>query len=327
MARLKDNAVLITAESPNSGSMKAVRVHAFGGLDALAYEDVPRPRPAQGEVLVRVTAAGVGPWDSWVREGKSVLPQPLPLTLGADLSGVIEMVGPEVAGFTPGEAIFGVTNGRFTGAYADYALAEAVRIAAKPTALSDVEAASAPVVACTAHQMLSRHAAVTAGQSVLILGGAGNVGAYAVQLAQFSGARVVATAREPDLDFLRSLGPVEAIPAGASPPPRLAAQTDAVIDTVGGAALAQAFDWLRPGGVLISAVETPDQDIAARHGVRAHFILVDVNTPDLLRLASLFETRRLRPRVGEVLRLSDARLAHRMLEDGKRRPGKIVLVP
>lgn len=115
----------MTAEPLRSGTMKAIRVHAFGGLDALVYEDVARPGPGPGQAVVRVAAAGVGPWDAWIREGKSVLPQPLPLTPGADLSGVIEATGPEVVGFTPGAAIFGVTNRRFTGAYAEYALAEA----------------------------------------------------------------------------------------------------------------------------------------------------------------------------------------------------------
>jgi NADPH:quinone reductase-like Zn-dependent oxidoreductase len=307
--------------------MKAVRVYAFGGLDALIYDDVPQPRPGPGQVLVRVAAAGVGPWDAWVREGKSVLPQPLPLTPGADLSGVIAAIGPEVAGFTSGDAIFGVTNARFTGAYAEYALAEAAMIAPKPPTLNDIEAASVPVVACTAYQMLARHAAVHAGQTVLVLGGTGNVGAYAVQLAQIMGARVVATARVHQLEFLRTSGAVEAVQAGAPPPPHLAAKIDAVIDTVGGATLAQAFDWLRPDGVLISAVTPPDQELATRHGVRARFILVDVTSADLRQLAELFETRQLGPRVGEVLRLSEVRIAHRMLEDGRHRAGKIVLVP
>jgi len=307
--------------------MKAVRVHAFGGLDAMIYEDVPRPRPGPGQILVRVAAAGVGPWDAWVREGKSALPQPLPLTLGADLSGIAEEAGAEVADLAPGEAVFGVTNSRFTGAYAEFALAEAGMVAAKPAVLSDAEAASVPVVACTAYQMLSRHAAVGAGQSVLVLGGAGNVGAYAVQLGRLLGAPVVATARAPDLDYLRTLGADEAIAAGQPPPPHLAAHMDAAIDTAGGDALAQAFDWLRPGGVLISAVAAPDQAVAARHGVRAEFILVDVTAADLRHLAGLFEAGTLRPHVGEVLRLSDARTAHEMLANGKHRAGKIVLVP
>lgn len=258
--------------------MKAVRVHAFGGVDALVYEDAPRPVPGPGQVVVRVAAAGVGPWDGWVRAGKSVLPQPLPLTPGADLAGVVDELGPEVAGVTLGQAVFGATNARFTGAYAEYALAEAAMIAPTPAALTDVEAASVPVVACTAYQMLWRHAAITAGQTVLVLGGAGNVGAYAVQLAQISGARVFAAVRDHQFDFLRTLGAVEPIAAGAPPPPGLAGKMDAVIDTAGGAALAQAFEWLRPGGVLISAVAEPDQGLALRHGVRARFILVDVTT-------------------------------------------------
>jgi len=268
-----------------------------------------------------------GAVDAWVREGRSVLPQPLPLTLGADLSGTVEEAGAEVADFVPGGAVFGVTNRQFTGAYAGFALAEAAMVAAKPAVLSDVEAASVPVVACTAFQMLSRHAAVGAGQSVLVLGGAGNVGAYAVQLARLCGAKVVATAQEPDLGYVRTLGADGAIAAGQPPPPQLAAQMDVVIDTAGGSALAQAFDWMRPGGVLISAVTAPDQAVAARHGVRAQFILVDVTAADLRHLADLFEAGRLRPHVGEVLHLSDARIAHRMLADGEHRAGKIVLVP
>ena len=184
--------------------MKAVRVHAFGGLDAMSYEDVPKPAPGSGQALIRVAAAGVGPWDAWVREGKSVIPQPLPLTLGAELSGVIEAVGPDTAGLRHGDQIFGVTNARFTGAYAEYAIAEAAMIASKPARLTDVEAASAPVVACTAQQMLFDHAGVQKGQAVVVLGAAGNVGGYAVQLAQLAEARVVAIARPQHYDLLRS---------------------------------------------------------------------------------------------------------------------------
>lgn len=307
--------------------MRAIRVHQFGGLDAMVYEDVPKPRPGAGEILVRVRAAGVGPWDAWVREGKSVLPQPLPLTPGADLSGVVEEVGPEVTRYAPGDAVFGVTNERFRGAYAEFALAQAGMVAAKPAVLSDVEAASVPVVACTAHQMLSQHAGVSAGQSVLILGGAGNVGGYAVQLARLCGAQVVATARQRDLGVLRSLGVAEAIPAGEPPPAHLARRMDVAIDTIGGNALAQVFDWLRPGGVLVSAVAAPEKVAAERYGVRAEFILVRVTTDDLRHLAGFFESGALRPKVGEVLRLQDARIAHRMLADGKHRAGKIVLIP
>jgi NADPH:quinone reductase-like Zn-dependent oxidoreductase len=307
--------------------MKAIRVHAFGGLNAMAYEDAPKPAAGPGQLLIRVSAAGVGPWDAWVREGKSAVPQPLPLTLGAELSGVIEAVGPEAPGFQAGERVFGVTNGRFTGAYAEYAVAEAAMIGAKPARLTDIEAASVPVVGSTADQMLFDHARVQSGQTVIILGGGGNVGGYAVQLARMADARVVATAPPRDFDLLRSIGAAEIVAAAEPPPPHLAAQADVAIDTVGGAALAHAFAWLRRGGVLISAVAEPDQDEARRRQVRAQFMLVAVTTAGLGRLAGLIDAGRLRTRVGETLSLSEARLAHRMLEDRNRKPGKIVLVP
>jgi len=307
--------------------MKAVRVHAFGGVDAMVYEELPSPAPGPGQVLIRVAAAGVGPWDAWIRQGKSVLPQPLPLTLGADLSGAIEQVGPGAAGFRPGEQVFGVTNARFTGAYAQYALAEAGMIAVKPARLTDIEAASVPVVGCTAQQMLFDHAGVREGQTVVVLGGAGNVGGYAVQLAQRAGARVVANAPPRGIDLLRSWGVDTIVAAGEPAPSHLAGQADVVIDTVGGAALAEAFTWLRRGGALVSAVAEPDQDAARLHGVRAQFMLVAVNTAALSRLAGLVDAGKLRARVGETLSLAEARLAHRMLEGGKGRPGKIVLVP
>ncbi len=307
--------------------MKAVRVHAFGGVDAMVYEELPTPVPGPGHVLVRVAAAGVGPWDAWIREGKSVLPQPLPLTLGADLSGSIEQVGPGAVGFRPGDKVFGVTNGRFTGAYAEYALAEAGMIAAKPARLTDIEAASAPVIACTAQQMLFDHGGVREGQTVVILGAAGNVGSYAVQLGQQAGARIIATASRRGFDLLLSWGVETIVAAGEPIPSHLVAQADVVIDTVGGAALAEAFTWLRRGGRLISAVAEPDQESARRHGVHAQFMLVAVNTAGLNRLAGLFEASKLRARVGETLGLAEARLAHKMLESGKGRPGKIILVP
>ena len=118
-------------------------------------------------MLVRVAAAGVGPWDAWIRAGKSVLPQPLPLTLGSDLSGTVAAVGPGVVGLRLGEEVYGITNGRFTGAYADYALAEAARLAPKPAPLDHLQAASVPVIAVTAWQMLFDHARLAEGQRIL----------------------------------------------------------------------------------------------------------------------------------------------------------------
>jgi NADPH:quinone reductase-like Zn-dependent oxidoreductase len=306
-------------------AMRAARVHAFGPPEAITIERLPIPTPGEGEVLVRVAAAGVGPWDAWIRAGKSVLPQPLPLTLGSDVSGTVEAVGPGVTGLRPGEAVYGATNPNFTGAYADHALAEAAMVARKPATLDHLHAASVPVIAVTAWQMLFDHARLAAGQRVLIHGGAGNVGAYAVQLASQAGAEVIATASAGDLDRVRELGAQEVIDFRAIPFETVARDVDAVIDLVGGETLNRSFAVLKPGGVLVSAVAEPDQARATEHGVRALFMLVSVTAVALTEIARLIDAGRLRTQVGEVLPLEQAVLAHRMLGGAPHKPGKIVL--
>src|SRR5690349_11637349 len=173
--------------------MKAARVLRFGPPSVITYDDLPQPEPGAGQLLVRVKAAGVGDWDALIREGKVKL-QPLPIILGSELSGIVEAFGPEVSGFRLGDEVYGATNEQFSGAYAEYALPSAGRMAQKPRSLNFIQAASAPIVTVTAWQMLFEYAQVTAGQTVLIHGAAGNVGAYAVQLARQAGLHVVATA-------------------------------------------------------------------------------------------------------------------------------------
>lgn len=307
--------------------MKAIEVREFGGPNVLNHTDVPVPSPGAGQVLIRVRAAGVGPWDAWIREGRSVLPQPLPLIPGSDLSGVIETVDPGVADFPIGEPVYGVTNSRFTGAYAEFAIAEVGMIAPKPDRLTDTEAASVPVIATTAWQMLFDHAGLKPGGRVLVLGGGGNVGAYAVRLAAWADGEVAATASADDADFVRSLGAQEVIDARSGGLVGFPNPFDIVIDTVGEPLLGQSYALARPGGIIISAVATPDEAFATRHQVRAKFILVGVNTAVLSRLAGLFDDGTLQARVGETLALSEARQAHEMLAGRPHRPGKIVLVP
>jgi NADPH:quinone reductase-like Zn-dependent oxidoreductase len=172
----------------------------------MRFERVFRPKPGASEVLVKVEAAGVGPWDGWIRAGKSALPQPLPLTLGSDLSGEIVAVGPGDSDLRVGDQIYGVTNPQFIGAYAEYALASAAMLSRKPTSLTYIEAASVPIIAVTAWQALFDQAQLKAGQTVLIHGGAGNVGANAIQLARRAGVRTIATAATDDIPFVRNLG-------------------------------------------------------------------------------------------------------------------------
>jgi NADPH:quinone reductase-like Zn-dependent oxidoreductase len=305
--------------------MLAIRVHRFGGLDALVTEDVPQPDPGAGEVLLRVKAAGVGPWDAWIRAGRSVLPQPLPLTLGSDVSGIVERVGPGVSQFEPGDEVFGATNAQFTGGYAEYAVASAAMLARKPPRMGFTEAASVPVVACTAWQMVFEYGEVDATKRVLVHGGAGNVGAYAVQFARRAAQEVTATTPADSAALVHALGAHTVLDGRRSRFDEVLTGLDVVLDTVGGDMQERSFAVLKPGGVLVSAVSTPSQQEAARHGVRALFFLVDVSSQRLERIAALIEGGDVTTSVGDVLPLSDARLAHEMLEGRPHKRGKIVL--
>jgi NADPH:quinone reductase-like Zn-dependent oxidoreductase len=314
------------SQGPARCSMLAWRVHTFGSPEAMILERVPRPDPGPGEVLVDVHAAGVGPWDGWIRAGKSALPQPLPLTLGSDLSGTVAAMGSGVSEMAIGDQVFGVTNSRFLGAYAEYAVASAGMIAKKPNSLSYAEAASVPVVAVTAWQGLFDHARLEAGQTVVIHGAAGNVGAYAVQLARRARLRSIATAGTKDIQYVRSLGAEKVLDYYTQRFEDEVKDADAVLDLVGGETQIRSFQVLRPGGKLISAVSQPDQHLAKYHGVTAAFFLVEVTTARLRTIAELIDRGELKACVGAVLPLTDAREAHMMLE-GRRLPpkGKIIL--
>jgi NADPH:quinone reductase-like Zn-dependent oxidoreductase len=325
-ARMTSTLVGNAAQSPAPSSMKAWRVHEFGPPEAMIFETVPRPDPGPGEVLVKVHAAGVGPWDGWIRAGRSALPQSLPLTLGSDLSGEVAALGSGISNMAVGDQVFGVTNTQFLGAYAQYAVASVGMIAARPLRLSDVEAASVPVVAVTAQQALFEQAKLVAGQTVLIHGAAGNVGAYAVQMARQAGLRVIGTADARDVEAVHGLGAQEVIDYRAVRFEDAVNSVDAVIDLVGGEVQARSFAVLRPGGILVSAVSKPDQEAATRHGVRALFFLVNVTTAHLTQIAAMINAGDLAVNVGTVLPLADARVAHEMLEGSRSRPrGKIVL--
>ena len=305
--------------------MKAIRVHHFGGLDSLVVEDLPRPAPGEGEVLLRVKAAGVGPWDAKIRSGHSGLPQPLPLTPGSDVSGVVEEVGAGVSQFRTGDAVFGATNAQFTGGYAEYAVASASKLAKMPQRMGFIEAASVPVVACTAWQMVLEYGGVDATTRVLVHGAAGNVGAYAVQLARRVTRELAATASSHGVAYVETLGVHHVIDVQKARFEDVVSDVDVVLDTVGGDTQDRSFAVLKPGGVLVSAVSTPDREKAARYGVRALFFFVDVSTRRLEQVAALIEAGELATQVGDVLPLADVRMAHEMLAGRPHKPGKIVL--
>jgi NADPH:quinone reductase-like Zn-dependent oxidoreductase len=305
--------------------MKAVRVHRFGPPEVMSLEDVPKPEPRRGEVVVQIEAAGVGLWDALIRSGKSALPQPLPLILGSDISGIVDAIGPGVEQLAIGDEVFGVTNERFTGAYAEYAIAKAAMLARKPTSLNHTHAASVPVVAVTAWQIVFELAQLSPGQSVLVHGGAGNVGAYAVQLAKQAGAVVIATASAKDIYYVRGLGADGVIDYRSNRFEERVKEIDVVLDTVGGETLDRSYGVLKRGGIVVSSAAQPSKEKAERYGARALFFLVEVTTERLQNIAELIDATELKTEVGEVLWLEEARKGHEMLEGAPHRRGKIVI--
>jgi len=235
--------------------------------------------------------------------GKSkVSPQP-PLTLGSDFSGVVEKVGPGVTGFGPPDEVYGVTNPQFCGAQGRVRRGRVRDDRRKPQSLNHVEAASAPVIAVTAWQMLFQYAQAMRGQTVIVVGAAGNVGAYAVQMAVDAGIHVVAIAHLADEDLLRSLGVKSIIDSSKLAFEQDLPQVDAILDTVGGSTFQRCVAALKPGGKLVTSVST--QPLPAE----AIFFYAEVTTARLQTLTTLFDAGRITARVGSILPLSEARQA------------------
>src|SRR5689334_16077439 len=292
--------------------MKAARVLRYGPPSVISSDDLPRPEPGAGQLLVRVKAAGVGPWDALTREGKVEL-QPLPLILGSELSGIVEAIGPEVSGFDLGDEVYGATNEQFSGAYAEYAVPFARMVARKPKTLSFVQAAAVPIVSVTAWQMLFDYGRVSAGQTVLIHGGAGNVGAYAVQLASQAGLHVIATAASADRNYVTGLGAERVVDYQTERFEESLTGVDIVLDTVGGDTQLRSLRVLKRSGILVSVVSPVPETAQQHYGVRAAYFYVNVTTGRLDEIARLIDRGHLLTNIGTVLPLEEARIAHEML--------------
>src|SRR6266513_1634409 len=238
--------------------MKAVRLHGQGGPDHLVYEDVPQPHPGLGEVLVRVYATGVIAnelkWDV-TYQTKAGNPRALPIP-GRDLSGVVEEVGYGVSTLVPGSEVYAMLDYCCDGAEAEFTIALPHELAPKPGTLDHVQAAAVPLSALTAWQGLFEYAKLVAGQTVLIHGAAGGVGVFAVQLARWAGAQVIATASKRNRDFLCELGANEIIDYTTTRFEEVVQGVDFVFDTVGGDTLQRSWQVIKPGGVLVSVVST-----------------------------------------------------------------------
>jgi NADPH:quinone reductase-like Zn-dependent oxidoreductase len=308
-------------------TMKAIRIYGFGGPEVLRHEDVPRPEPGAGQILVRIHAAGVNAIDWKLRAGamRAIYNPPLPLTPGCDLAGTIEGVGAGVDGFQPGDPVYGMPQAEI-GTYAEFLVLNADDVAPKPQSLDFVAAASLPTAALTAWQSLFDVGGLTAGQAVLVHGAAGGVGSMAVQLAKAKGARVVGTASTDKVDFVQDLGADQVIDYTKTPFESVAKDIALVLDVIAGDTQARSWQTLQDGGVLVSTnppAPVPPAEAAAR-GVQGKGVAVAPSRAQLEEIARLIDAGEVKSRVDTVLPLSQARQAHELGEAGKVR-GKMVL--
>jgi NADPH:quinone reductase-like Zn-dependent oxidoreductase len=306
--------------------MKAVRIHDYGNTDVLAYDDAPMPSISPTDVLVRVVGASVNPVDWKIREGylRQMISYPLPLTLGWDVSGVVEAVGSGVSRFNVGDAVYSLPDMKRNGTYAEYVAIRADEVAHKPKTISHIEAASLPLAGLTAWEVLFTVGQLVEKQRVLIHAGSGGVGSLAVQLAKARGAFVIATTSGRNCAFVKSLGANEVIDYRTQRFQEVAKDIDVVFDTIGGEVQDASWSVLKPGGILVSIVSPPPVERAKALGMRSAFVFIEPNADILAQLAELVDTGSLRPIVGAEFGLKDIAKAHALSQTG-RVVGKIVL--
>ena len=309
--------------------MKAVQINSYGGNDVLEInENASKPSPAKGQVLVEVYATSINPIDWKVRAGylKEMVPLQFPATLGGDFSGAVFEVGEGVINFKVGDEVYGqggILNGG-SGSFAEFVAANTLKILVKPKSLDFAQAAALPLTGISALQALEDHIHLTKGQKILIHGGAGGIGTFAIQLAKSQGAYVVTTVSADEKDYAKSLGANEVIDYKNEAFEDKLADFDAVFDTVGGETTDRSFKVLKRGGIIVSMVGQPNTDFAQKYGVTAIGQNTDANPERLNRLAELVNSGKIKAHIDKVFPLEQAKEAFRHLEEGHPR-GKVVL--
>ncbi|MGW1884083.1 NADP-dependent oxidoreductase [Streptomyces sp. NPDC001970] len=312
-----------------TATMHAVRAHERGGPERFAYESAPRPEPAPGEVLVAVCAASITAgeldWDAtWTDRLDGTGHDRTPTVPSHEVSGIVAALGGGVTDLEVGDEVYGLIPFTHDGAAAEYVTVQADMLAAKPETLDHDSAAAVPLAALTVWQALVDHAGLQPGQHVLVHGGAGGVGTFAVQIAAALGARVTATASARDKDFVTGLGAQQVIDYRNERFEDLVHDADVVLDLVGGETLDRSWGSVRRGGIVISIVEPPDPEKAAAHGARGVFFIVEPDRPGLLAVEELIDTGKLKPIVDRVVPFTETRAAYEALVTEHPR-GKVVL--
>jgi len=310
--------------------MKAAQITKYGGSEVVQInQSTPVPNdPSAGKVLVNIRAAGVNPADWKFRDGffKQMMPLKFPSTLGWDFSGVIEKLGEGVSDYKQGDEVYGqaseITGG--SGAFAEMALATADSIAHEPKALSHEQAAGLPTVGVSAWQALVETIGLTNGQKILIHGGAGGIGSIAIQMAKHRGAHIATTVRANDMQYVKELGADEIIDYQTQNFDDLLHDYDAVYDNVGGETYTRSFKILKKGGIIVSMLEQPNQQLMEQFGVKAVFQLTQVNRERLTKLAQWVDQNNIRVNVDRAFPLEEAGKALDYQKDVHPR-GKVVV--
>ena len=310
----------------NKPMMKAIVIHEFGGPEVLKYEDAPRPEAKENEILIRVIAAGVNPVDGIVRAGMfaKYSQNAFPMIPGYDVAGIVEKTGAKMDKYKPGDAVYAYIGLKEGGAYAEYAVATGKEASPKPKSLTFEEAAAVPLAAETAWQALFDTAKLSAGQSVLIHGGSGGVGSFAIQFAKARGAKVFATASTSNQDLLKQLGADVAIDYTKQKFEDIAKDVDVVMDSIGKDTLARSYGVVKKGGFIVSLVARPNLAELEKHEIRGAPMSVDPNSAELAEITKLIDARKVKVVVSQTFPLADAAKAQEQAATGHTR-GKIVL--
>jgi NADPH:quinone reductase-like Zn-dependent oxidoreductase len=311
--------------------MKAAQIKGYGSSDEVIEinKDAPAPNdPSAGKVLVKIKAAGINPVDWKIREGymQQMIPLQFPSSLGADFSGVIEKVGQGVSEFRQGDEVYGQASmlSGGSGAFAEMALANADTIAHKPKSLSHPEAAGLPLVGVSAWLALVETISLQKSQKILIHGGAGGIGSVAIQLAKHLGAYVATTVSTNDKQFAKEVGADEIIDYKTQTFEELIGDYDAAFDTVGGETYSSSFKVLKRGGIIVSMLEQPNQELMTQFGVKAIFQFTQINRDRLTKLAQWVDQNNIRVNVDKTFPLEEAGRALDYQRDVHPR-GKVVL--
>lgn len=306
--------------------MKAARINEYGSADVVKVLEVDKPEVAPGQVLVAVKASSINPFDRFIREGYLKDMLTLPITLGGDIAGEVAAVGTDVTNFKVGDAVYGQANAIAgnSGAFAEFAVTKAEQVGLKPASLHFSQAAAVVLTGVSAWQALTQHIKLQSGQKILIHGGAGGIGTIAIQIAKNLGAYVATTATGEGIEYVKQLGADQIIDYKDQKFEDVVSDFDAVYDTVAGETYKRSFAVLKPGGIIVSMNEQPNEDLAAKHKVQALLQSTKVTTEALAALTKLIDKKIVTAHVDKTFPLDQVQEAFRVWESGAVK-GKVVL--